>query len=194
MTCRKNLPAEGDNVTCPNPFYSDVCSSHNKYRRRQPIPSLEFLTSSITKNIMAHNEAPGSFRTTSGYVRNTRPGPLLTTSDTCVCCSRAMWPSIENVTQPARRHVRVLTTQVIIASLQDKTPFLKDSSNDDIVVWFKIKNRTRYKVIICNSRNLGISKANVKSDTVAIHMDYSNRHGAAKPTIAASRKLIKFYD
>lgn len=41
-----------------------------------------------------------------------------------------MWPSIENVTQPARRHVRVLTTQVIIASLQDKTPFLKDSSND----------------------------------------------------------------
>lgn len=117
---------------------------------------------------MAHNEAPGSLRTTSGYVRNTRPGPLLTTSDTFVCCSRAMWPSIENVTQPARRHVRVLTTQVIIASLQDKTPFLKDSSNDDTVVWFKIKNRTRYKIIIRNCRNLGISKANVKSDTANV--------------------------
>lgn len=82
------------------------------------------------KNIMAHNEAPGSLRTTSGYVRNTRPGPLLTTSDTCVCCSWAMWPSIENVTQPARRQVRVLTTQVIIASLQDKVPILKDAKSD----------------------------------------------------------------
>jgi len=120
---RNSLPKA---TTCPNSFM------HMNKHRRQPIPSLEyqFLTSSITKNIMAHNEAPGSFKTTSGYVRKTRPGPLLTTSDTCVCCSWAMWPSIENVTQPARRHVKVLTTQVIIASLQDKTRFLKDSSSD----------------------------------------------------------------
>lgn len=114
-----------NSAKCSNSFYI------NKDTHRRSISFSEwFLTSSIMKNIIAHNEAPGSLRTTSGYVRNTRPGPLLTTSDTCVCCSWAMWPNIEKVTQPARRQVKVLTTQVIIASLQDKPRFLINSRSN----------------------------------------------------------------
>ena len=75
------------------------------------------LTTSIKKKIAAQAGAPGSLRTTSGYVRKTSPGPLFTTSDTLVPCSWAMWPRIEKVTQPASRHVIVFTTQVMSASL-----------------------------------------------------------------------------
>lgn len=76
------------------------------------------LTISMRKNIPAHRAAPGSLRTTSGYVRNTKPGPLFTTSPTLAPYSSAMCPRIENVTQPASSEVSVLMTHVINASLK----------------------------------------------------------------------------
>ena len=72
----------------------------------------------MEKNMAAQAGAPGSLRTTSGYVKKTKPGPLLTTSDTSVSCSTAMCPSMAKVTHPARRQVKVLTMQVIMASLK----------------------------------------------------------------------------
>jgi hypothetical protein len=74
----------------------------------------------MMKKIAAHIGAPGSLSTTSGYVKKTRPGPLLTTSLTSASCSDAICPKIENVTQPASRDVKVFTTHVIIASLKRK--------------------------------------------------------------------------
>lgn len=44
--------------------------------------STQGLTTSMEKKMAAQAGAPGSFRTTSGYVRKTSPGPLLTTWDT----------------------------------------------------------------------------------------------------------------
>lgn len=79
--------------------------------------SYVIFTTSMEKKMAAHAGAPGSFSTTSGYVRKTRPGPLFTTSDTSAPCSRAMWPRMENVTQPASKQVSVFTTHVMRASL-----------------------------------------------------------------------------
>lgn len=89
---------------------------------------------SMQKNIAAQIGAPGNLSTTSGYVRKTSPGPLLTTASTPVACSIAMCPSIENVTQPASKEVSVLTTQVIRASLKKyyKTLNNSDSAVDNI--------------------------------------------------------------
>lgn len=96
------------------------------------------LTTSMIKNVAAQNGAPGSFSTTSGYVRNTRPGPLLTTLATSVCCSQAMFPKIEKVTMPASSDVNVLTTQVIMASLKNKIITLNfNTDNKNIGSVFK---------------------------------------------------------
>lgn len=75
-------------------------------------------TTSIRKKVAAQNGAPGIFNTTSGYVKNTNPGPLFTTLATSVCCSAAKYPKIEKVTTPARSDVKVLITQVIRESLK----------------------------------------------------------------------------
>ena len=74
------------------------------------------LTKSIMKKIAAQKKAAGSERTSSGYVRKTRPGPDLTTLAMGRSLMWAMWPRMENTRTPAVRQVQVLTTQVIRAS------------------------------------------------------------------------------
>ena len=50
----------------------------------------------MMKNKIAHIGAPGSRRTTSGEVINTRPGPDETTDSIDELVAEAMFPKIEN--------------------------------------------------------------------------------------------------
>lgn len=87
----------------------------------------------MRKNIPAQIGAQGSVRTTSGYVRNTKPGPEVTTDSIDTSCSRARLPKIANVIHPARILVRVFTTHVIIASLKFK-------KNKAYILWAFLNN------------------------------------------------------
>lgn len=74
-------------------------------------------TASMTKNTTAHILAPGNWSTTCGYVMNTKPGPLSTTSLTVEPWDEAIKPSILNVITLGMIDVSVLITQVRTASL-----------------------------------------------------------------------------
>ena len=81
---------------------------------------LNTLTKSIVKNIIAQITDPGKFRTKSGYVTKTSPGPEATTLSMSVSWTCAIYPRIEKTNTPAIKQVRVFTMQVIMASLQNK--------------------------------------------------------------------------
>ena len=74
----------------------------------------------MQKKIKAHKTENGSFRTKSGYVKKTKPGPDLATSCTDVFCRCAMYPKQEKTRTPAVKQVQVLTMQVMTASLEGK--------------------------------------------------------------------------
>lgn len=75
-------------------------------------------TASMTKNTIAHILAPGNWSTTCGYVMNTKPGPLSTTSLTVEPWDAAIKPNMLNVITLGMIDVSVLITQVKTASLR----------------------------------------------------------------------------
>ena len=77
------------------------------------------LTANMMKKRTAQTQAPGNRSTTSGYVMKTKPGPELTTCEISWPVLTARLPRTEKVTTPAIRHVNVLTTHVIMASLHE---------------------------------------------------------------------------
>ena len=74
----------------------------------------------MAKKMKAHMTDKGSFKTRSGYVRKTKPGPEFTTFSMVVSCTWAMYPRIEKTRTPANKQVMVLTIHVIMASLERK--------------------------------------------------------------------------
>lgn len=74
----------------------------------------------MTKNTIAHILDPGSCSTTWGYVMNTRPGPLSTTSLTVAPRDVAMKPNMLNVIRLGTMDVSVFIAHVKIASLRQR--------------------------------------------------------------------------
>lgn len=75
------------------------------------------MSRSMKKNKHDQIGDPGSCSTAEGYARNARPGPEAATSETGFCCSWAIKPTTEKMTNPANMLVLELIEQTIKASL-----------------------------------------------------------------------------